>query len=527
MEERTKRFELLSDMYRFLHDLPEGLDRRDAGFRWFLNYARTEDEKLMLTVVDPVTGAVQPVTEIGVSGAARKAFRGTFVAHIDAARQTQAPVVWGRIQESDNALLREWGRMENIRTLWTFPLIAQGTVNGMLSIGYPDERDLTDVAAQYWRRVSESLALFVAMGHRGDQQRLHQGQLEATLRLTGSGVLGFGPTGDIAFHNERFLEIFHLEPQQVAGHYTNVLAHLRDQLADPDSVERTMDEVSRIARDPVEVIAELKGLVPRFIRMRMRPMGLADRMQGWLAIFDDYTDQRDTTTRHQAFLSLVAHEFRTPLTVISGVVEWLLSEGIADPAVSEQLQVVARESTRLTRLIREVWMNAHVDDPTWQGRETRISLLDMIRAEFNQRQLTAPDRHMIYHGPEHVEIVANQEVVNAIVAVLISNAVRFSPPNSAVDIAIREQEEMVRLRVADRGPGVAEDVLGDLFVRVPDPRRRSAVGGIGIGLWLSQQFLKKMGGRIDYEPRDGGGAVFTVWFPRQSPKTRVRRWSPE
>ncbi len=528
MEERIKRFELVSDMYQFLHDLPDGVGRREMAFRWLLNYARIADEKLMLTVVDAVTGTIKPVTQVGASPSAREAFRGTFVAHIEAARQTQAPVIVSRIQDSDNALLREWARLENIRTLWTFPLIVRGTVTGTLSVGYADERALTDFAAQYWRRVSESLALFVAIDDRGKQYRLHQGRLEATLGLTGSGVLGLWPTGDIAFHNERFLELFHLDPDQVVGHYTKLLAHLRNQLVDPDAVERTMDEVSRLALEPVEVVAELKGLVPRFIRMRMRPMGgQAGRMQGWLAIFDDYTDERDTTTRHQAFLSLVAHEFRTPLTVISGVVEWLLSEGIADPAVAEQLQVISRESTRLTRLIREVWMNAHVDEPTWQGRETKVSLLDLIRAEFNQRQLMAPDRHMVYDGPEQVEIVANPEVVNAIVAVLVSNALRFSPSHSAIDVAIREDADMVELQVADRGPGVAEEVVEDLFVRMPDPRRRSAVGGIGIGLWLSHQFLKKMGGRIEYQPRDGGGAVFTVWFPRQSLKTRVRRLSPE
>ncbi len=514
MEERIKRFELTSELYRYLMDLPQSADGVRQTFQWLLEYSRVCGEKLLLAILESDHGTFQPLAEVGCDPLLRERFRGGIFPHIEVVRETRQPVMFNDLIHDGNESFREWACAEQIQTFWVFPIIVRGTVTGTLAVAYSDKRVWTPFEAQYWTRVTDTLALFLAEAQQESQRALQTEQFEATLTMTGAGVLGFWSSGEVAFHNQRFLDMFHLQSDQVTGHFSALLRRIGPQLEDPAGVMRAVDQlVNETTPNTFEVVARLKGVIPREIRMRTRPLVANGQVNGWLALFDDYTRERAVETQQQAFLSLVAHEFRTPISVIAGVSEYLLEEGIEDSFVQEQVQIISRESTRLMRLIREVWLSVRLDDPLWRIDSTEICVPEIVRSEGALRLLAAPHRTIHYHGAEHAHIQGNREIVTTIISTLLSNAIRFSPVDTPIEAEVAENGNMVRLTVMDRGPGVDEHVEKELFLRMPDPRRRSSSGGIGIGLWLSHQLLSRIGGRIAYDLRPGGGSLFTVWFP--------------
>lgn len=515
MEERAKRFELLSDLYRFLTDAPQTGSQTEETFRWILQYARVGPEKLVLAVMNEWDGSFQPMADVGLShGPLRQTFfRGGVMSHIEVVRQSQQAVLFRDAAQDGGADVRAFAQAESIQTFWVFPILARGTVIGTLGVGYPDQRELTSFEGEYWRRVTETLAIFIRLLHQQQEQTLEKQRFSATLDMTGAGVVGFWSDGRVAFHNQRFQEMFHLASEDIQGHYETLLSRIAAQLSDPEAVSQAVHALVRRARpDTRQIVAEIRGVIPRRIRMRTRPLMKGDVLQGWLAVFDDYTREYAAETQQTAFLSLVAHEFRTPIAVIAGVTEWLMGEPLEDPVIQDQIRVISRESTRLMRLIREVWLSVNLDDPVWLRERSPVCVAAVVREETALRQ----PRVFLYRGPEHISVEGSREIITTIVSVLLSNAVRFSPVDQAIDVALSPSDDGgVQLVVKDRGPGVEEALQQELFTRMPDPRERPSVGGIGLGLWLSRQLLDRLGGRIQYASRTGGGSVFTVWFPRR------------
>lgn len=527
MEERTKRFELLSDLYHFLLNLPPGSHGSELALEWVLKYGRIGPEKLFLAGFD--RGAFVPLAEVGGSSKNREIFRGTVIHHMNVVRQTQEVVMYRDLSEDGDELLRDWAMKEEIRTFWIFPVMARDRVLGTMGVAYGNVRELNDLERQYWTRVTETLAMLMALAERRYEHEMEQEQFSVAMELSQAGVAGFWTNGEVAFHNQRFLDLFHLQSEDVRGHYRQLLKRIRDQMADPDLVDRELSDALRnpSTHQTFELVADLKGVLMRKIRMRLRPLVADGVVDGWIAIFEDCTQEYAVKTQQEAFLSLVAHEFRTPITVIAGVVEWLLAETTADPIMQEQIRMVSRESTRLMRLIREVWLSVHLDDPTWPMDPAKVCVAEVVREESTLRQSFLPLKRISYTGPDHAHVWANREIVTTIVSVLLSNAVRFSGIDASVEASVEVEQDFVRVDVRDGGPGVDEAVATDLFLRMPDPRKRSAMGGIGIGLWLSRQLLDRMGGDIHYHPRAGGGSVFTVRFPRRPGNAPPSAGSPQ
>jgi PAS domain S-box-containing protein len=221
------------------------------------------------------------------------------------------------------------------------------------------------------------------------------------------------------------------------------------------------------------------------------------------------------------FLATMSHELRTPLNAIGGYVE-LLEMGIHGPVTEKQassLHRIRSAGQYLLSLINDVLNFARVE----AGRiEYRASAVSVSRLLSEVEPLIAPQ--MVRSGIELVVRVPSRDVlvqvdpekVQQILLNLLSNASKFTPPGGSVQLDAEVLDSSVRIRVTDNGRGIAEDALESIFepfVQVDRHLLAESQQGVGLGLAISRELARAMGGDLDVESSLGSGSVFSLAFP--------------
>ena len=212
------------------------------------------------------------------------------------------------------------------------------------------------------------------------------------------------------------------------------------------------------------------------------------------------------------FMSLVAHELRTPLAVVLGCAETMASKAAdLQPEVVEDLSRRAvAAGHRVERLIADLFDMSRIRN----GTLTVIPVPTSLRSIVSRAVSDAPQSLQVAHGVEEglplVDVDPNRLV--QVLRILLDNAWKHAGEGAEVEVrAFREGDDVV-VEVADRGPGIDCDVLHkvfDPFVQAEAPMTRS-VGGLGIGLYLARGLCRLMGAGLDAHARTGGGTAFVL-----------------
>jgi signal transduction histidine kinase len=241
------------------------------------------------------------------------------------------------------------------------------------------------------------------------------------------------------------------------------------------------------------------------------------------------------------FLSMASHELKTPLTVISGflqvalrrkqrrlargvpsVEEWRQEETVD----AEQLEVVNGQTSKLARLVDELLDVSRIES----GRiELKLAPVDLPRlaADVAERMQLTTSRHelrMAASGADGATAMADRDQLEQVLTNLIHNAIKYSPDGGPIDVAVEAVGDDVTLSVRDRGVGIpASEVRSvfDLFFRSRAGGSRQAVGGMGLGLYISKEIVGRHGGRIWVESEPGRGSTFFVRVPRVPAASRA------
>jgi signal transduction histidine kinase len=220
---------------------------------------------------------------------------------------------------------------------------------------------------------------------------------------------------------------------------------------------------------------------------------------------------------HQAqrrFIDDAAHELRTPLTTIRGNLHLLQREPQLD--ASEQRDVVSdmvEETDRLTRLTDELLTLASADSERRLQRQ-RVDLTPLLDAARRQAEILAPGRTLICHCESGLAVVGDQDALSQVVLILLDNAFKFTPPDTAVTVSADALGPDVAIRVHDDGPGIAPNLLPHIFERFTQGDEARAIRGSGLGLAIAKALVDSQGGTISVDTAAGRGTTFTVTLMR-------------
>ncbi|MHA7652183.1 sensor histidine kinase [Mycobacterium sp. ML4] len=208
-------------------------------------------------------------------------------------------------------------------------------------------------------------------------------------------------------------------------------------------------------------------------------------------------------------LQVLVHEFRTPVASLEALTEALIApQPMSDGDRETSLQLVARHVHHIGDMLDALSDVALSRRPTFStGRVRRVDVADVVLAAADAAGLAPPRlRLSIEAGAVWVDAQALRRVLTN----LLENAARHGR-DEPVDVTCSHEGDELVVAVADRGPGIPADSLGELTTKYVSLGGRR--GTAGLGLWIVQQIVEAMGGRVDFAARDGGGLVATFRAP--------------
>jgi two-component system, OmpR family, sensor histidine kinase KdpD len=217
-----------------------------------------------------------------------------------------------------------------------------------------------------------------------------------------------------------------------------------------------------------------------------------------------------------ALLSMISHDFRSPLTSIKASVSTMLQDGAPLDAETTKglLQGMDQETDRLNRMVGNILDLSRLEADAWKPRmePTAVSeligiALDGFSVENNRRVIVKLDKDL-------PEVVIDSTQIVQVLKNVIENALKYSPSDSLVEVEVHSEADFVIVSVLDRGRGLPEDAdeMFKPFWRAPD-LHESSMPGVGIGLAVARGLVEANEGTLSAGNRDGGGSIFRVSLP--------------
>lgn len=218
---------------------------------------------------------------------------------------------------------------------------------------------------------------------------------------------------------------------------------------------------------------------------------------------------RSEAARRQ-FLANVAHELRTPLSVIRGNLEALLDG--AFPLTPESLAPVYEEALHLGELVEDLRTLTLADTGHLPLAREKVDLGELLAGVVEAVQPVANEEDVtvaLTYDPD-LFVFADPRRIRQILGNLLSNALRYSPPGSTITVSARRHGNEVWVSVQDQGPGIPEEDLPHIFERFHKADKSRAEGGTGLGLAIAKEIVQAHGGRIWAENQNGARFTFAL-----------------
>jgi two-component system, OmpR family, phosphate regulon sensor histidine kinase PhoR len=367
--------------------------------------------------------------------------------------------------------------------------VASGDLTARIASTSTDE--IGQVAAaldKTTRRVEESYARVQTSQH----------ELETLLNSMQDAVVAVDADGRILWANRSMDRLLLRAPR--------LNAPLIDSVRDPEFLaaiqEAAREQVVRSARSSTIISG-------RTFDVTAAPMP----GRGAVAVLRDLTETERMEKSRRDFIANVSHELRTPLTSIQGYTETLLDSPIADNHVREFLEIIRKNSSRMSRLTEDLLTLARVEsgEQRFSMQPVHVEeLLEDALESFREMARSYGVELVVENSAANASVNADREAIHQIFSNLIENAMKYAASGKKLILGARALEGGVEFYVRDFGPGISSEHLPRLFERFyrVDKARSRESGGTGLGLAIAKHIVFAHGGTIRAESELNHGSTF-------------------
>ncbi|WP_342644498.1 ATP-binding protein [Mucilaginibacter sp. CSA2-8R] len=322
-------------------------------------------------------------------------------------------------------------------------------------------------------------------------------------------------TGDATYFNEAWVKATGRTREELLNHGWIDLMHTDDK----DRVVKIFtDAFSKRAPWEWEFrMPDIKGGY-RWLLARGQPRLSTDNtFAGYISSTIDITVIKENEQRKNDFISMVSHELKTPLTSLSGYMQLLKSRAVKsqDMQTTGMVEKAIRQVSRMTTLINGFLNVSRLESAHIHIDRIRFDMAKLIN-EVEDEVLSTIGSHQIVFAPvEATWIHADRDKIGQVINNFISNAVKYSPPGSNINITCEATSNKLVLNVRDEGIGINQEDQPRLFKRYfrVNNSGYQNVAGFGIGLYLCAEIIKQHGGKIGVESKMRKGSTFYFELP--------------
>src|SRR5205809_3988146 len=395
------------------------------------------------------------------------------------------------------------------------PLRSHGIVIGTLVITDPKEGVFVPEDIRLLSTLATHAAVVIANARFFEMVRRAKEQWETAFDALSEGIAVVDDEGRVRRSNRALADLLNMPLQNVVG------ARLGEALLGNPGVLHELLAATRRGERPAPLVARSERL-NRTVRVNAARIPGAATEQSTVVMVEDVTEQQALETQLVQneklaavgqLVSGVAHELNNPLTSIAGLSEFLLEQKELGAKDRGHLRVIHEQADRAGRIVRNLLTFARKGP----AEQAPVDLNDVIQRTLllMSYDLTLKDVTIEKHLAPLPAVLGDRRALQQVVLNLLNNAaqaVTTNPPGRPQVIHLSTWfDDRVRLRVADTGPGIPDDVLPQLFT--PFFTTKEPGQGTGLGLSITYSIVEAHGGRITVERPSDGGAAFLVDLP--------------
>lgn len=348
---------------------------------------------------------------------------------------------------------------------------------------------------------------------------LERNKFEAILMSIVNGVVVCDNTDTIVLTNSSAEKMLNVASEVIRGIEIQSYADSDGNRCFREKIEEFKDTpLEKILKNPPEFTVTIDG---RVIKCTISPIFMQnDDYVGYIIVMLDVTKETEVNNMKNQFISNVSHELRTPVTVLRTYIDTLYSMGdeLDEETRKEFTATANKEVTRLHRMVNDILDVSRLESPDVELEKEMTNIGPVIEDTVTSMQVLANEKNVkiVFTKPDD-EVVLPVNVANMerVFNNLISNAIKYSPENTEIDVVLKTEEGFADISVTDHGCGIEEkhlEKLFDRFYRVENSVH--TVKGTGLGLYLVKTTVEKHhNGKVYVKSKVGEGSTFGIRLP--------------
>ena len=317
--------------------------------------------------------------------------------------------------------------------------------------------------------------------------------------------------------SKRLKELFGFYPTQEIT-LDDCLAQITEEFRDyvTQEIERALTKGG-----DYDISYSVKGYNDGKVRWIRAVGNLTEDENGGIASFTgivmDITQQKEDEQRKNAFISMVSHELKTPLTSLMGYVQMLqmMLKEMADARTTHMLEKCRSQVSKMNKMITGFLDLSRIESGRLYLNAKPFQLVDLIEEVVEDAVLTSTTHPVEFTAAEPILVHADKDKIAQVVQNLISNAMKYSPNGQPIKVVCKVEKGEVWVSVEDKGVGIQSKDFNNLFTRFyrVENEQTHNIAGFGIGLYVCSEIIKSHDGKIWVSSDGKSGSTFYFTIP--------------
>ncbi len=360
-------------------------------------------------------------------------------------------------------------------------------------------------------------------------------RFQATLESIGDGFLAVDKEGIIFLINEPALKMFGVRPDEATGKLFSDFFSLEDEKGNavaedkrPIKMALTMGQktATDLLSPSFNIVKKDKTKFPA--ALSVAPIKTDGETLGAVAIIRDITKEKIIDKAKTEFVSLAAHQLRTPLSIIKWYGEMLLSPK-EKMLISQKryLREIYKGNERMIELVNALLNATKVELGTFLVSPQKINLIPSVEESISQFAVEIKKKNLVFEKKLSSElpktIMADPQMIPILVQNLLGNAVKYTPPKGKVSFEASCSDEQILFRISDTGYGIPKEAQSKIFTKLfrADNVKKRDTTGTGLGLYIVKAIVEQSGGKIWFESEENKGTTFYALIPVECKKYKA------